>query len=91
MREAPRLRQLPIAATGDLRYVHKALVAFSRLAVEYAYLAIMTQHRHRNTAPQVERFGQGRYDEGPRGEPRGSRSLFLSTNPGIRVSFCGGL
>ncbi|MEN6403184.1 MAG: hypothetical protein ABFD94_14700 [Armatimonadia bacterium] len=52
-------------ATGDIKYVHKALVAMSRLAVEYAYLATMTQHRHRNTVSQVERFGQGRFDEGP--------------------------
>jgi hypothetical protein len=33
--------------------------------VEYAYLATMTQHRHRNRVSQVERFGQGRFDEGP--------------------------
>ncbi len=52
-------------ATGDVRYVHKALVALSRLAVEYSYLATMTQHRHRNRVSQVERFGQGRFDEGP--------------------------
>jgi len=52
-------------ATGDRRYVHKALVALCRLAVEYAYLATMTQHRHRNTVAQVERFGPGRFDEGP--------------------------
>jgi hypothetical protein len=52
-------------ATGDVKYLHKALVAFSRLAVEYAYLATMTQHRHRNSQSQVERFGQGRFDEGP--------------------------
>lgn len=52
-------------ATGDVRYVHKTLVALSRLAVEYSYLATMTQHRHRNTVAQVERFGQGRFDEGP--------------------------
>jgi hypothetical protein len=52
-------------ATGDRAYVHKALVAFSRLAVEYAYLATMTQHRHRNRVSQVERLGQGRFDEGP--------------------------
>jgi len=50
-------------ATGDIRYVHKALVAMCRLAVEYAYLATMTQHRHRNTVAQVERFRQGRFDE----------------------------
>ena len=36
-----------------------------RLAKEYAYLATMTQHRHRNRVSQVERFGQGRFDEGP--------------------------
>lgn len=52
-------------ATGDRAYVHKALVALSRLAVEYAYLATMTQHRHRNRVSQVERLGQGRFDEGP--------------------------
>lgn len=51
--------------TGEVRYVHKALVALSRLAEEYAYLATMTQHRHRNTVEQVERLGQGRFDEGP--------------------------
>lgn len=52
-------------ATGDAAYVHKALVALSRLAVEYAYLATMTHHRHRNRVSQVERLGQGRFDEGP--------------------------
>ncbi|MEI6500326.1 MAG: hypothetical protein WCP21_04780, partial [Armatimonadota bacterium] len=51
--------------TGEVKYVHKALVALSRLAVEHAYLATMTQHRHRNTVAQVERLGQGRFDEGP--------------------------
>ncbi|MCX7825998.1 MAG: hypothetical protein N2689_10620 [Verrucomicrobiae bacterium] len=51
--------------TGDVRYVHKALVALCRLAVEFSYLATMTQHRHRNTVRQVERFGPGRFDEGP--------------------------
>lgn len=53
------------AATHDVRYLHKSLVAFSRLAVEYAYLATMTQHRHRNRQSQVERLGPGRFDEGP--------------------------
>ena len=53
------------ARTGDRRYAHKALVALSRLAVEYAYLATMTQHRHRNRVSQVERFGQGLFAEGP--------------------------
>ena len=64
LRVAPDCAQGYIA-TGDLRYVHKALVALSRLAVEYAYLATMTQHRHRNSVSQVERLGQGRFDEGP--------------------------
>ncbi|MGI5819510.1 MAG: hypothetical protein ACOX9R_15580 [Armatimonadota bacterium] len=52
-------------ATGDVKYLHAALVAFCRLADEYAYLATMTQHRHRNSQSQVERLGQGRFDEGP--------------------------
>lgn len=64
LRVAPECAQAYLA-TGDVKYVHKALVAFCRLAVEYAYLATMTQHRHRNTVAQVERFGQGRFDEGP--------------------------
>lgn len=51
--------------TGDARYVHKTLVALCRLAVEYAYLATMTQHRHRNSIAQVKRFGQGLFSEGP--------------------------
>lgn len=52
-------------ATEDPRYVHKALVALCRLAVEYAYLATMTQHRHRNSRRQVERFGPAPFSEGP--------------------------
>lgn len=52
-------------ATGDTRYVHKALVAFSRLAMEYAYLATMTHHRHRNSRGQVDRLGQSTFAEGP--------------------------
>ncbi|HID76449.1 MAG TPA: hypothetical protein EYP56_10680 [Planctomycetaceae bacterium] len=51
--------------TGDRRYAHKALVALCRLAVEYAYLATMTHHRHRNNVRQVERLGQSRFAEGP--------------------------
>lgn len=51
--------------TGDRRDAHKALVALCRLAEEYAYLATMTQHRHRNRVSQVERFGQGLFAEGP--------------------------
>ena len=60
---APKCANL-YRATGDERYVHKALVAMSRLAVEYAYLATFTQHRHRNRRSQVDRIGQGRFDEG---------------------------
>jgi hypothetical protein len=52
-------------SSGDPRYAHKALVAMCRLAVEYAYLATMTHHRHRNSVQQAERLGQGRFDEGP--------------------------
>ncbi|MBN2450423.1 MAG: hypothetical protein JXR77_08535, partial [Lentisphaeria bacterium] len=52
-------------ATGDEAYVHKALVACCRLAVEYAYLATMTQHRHRNSQSQVERLGPAPFAEGP--------------------------
>ncbi len=52
-------------ATEDVRYVHKALVAMSRMAVEYAYLATMTQHRHRNTRDQVVRLGPAPFSEGP--------------------------
>ncbi len=52
-------------ATGDVRYLHKSLVAFSRLAVEWAYLATMTQHRHRNSRRQVDRLGPANFSEGP--------------------------
>ena len=64
------LRVVPACATGYLEsgnpvYVHKALVALSRLAVEYAYLATMTQHRHRNSRHQVDRLGPALFSEGP--------------------------
>ena len=52
-------------ATGDIRYMHKALVAMSRVAAEYAYLATMTQHRHRNVRSQVDRLGPAPFSEGP--------------------------
>ncbi|MBI3923495.1 MAG: hypothetical protein HY318_18900, partial [Armatimonadetes bacterium] len=73
-------------ATGDVRYVHKSLVAMCRVAVEYAYLATMTQHRHRNTVAQVERFGQGRFDEGP---ILGSTGLtvYAIDQPGYQVRY----
>ncbi len=51
--------------TGDIEYVHKALVALSRLAVEWSYLATMTHHRHRNSVGQVERLGPAPFSEGP--------------------------
>ena len=72
-------------ATGDLRYVHKALVAFCRLAVEYAYLATMTQHRHRNHVGQVERLGQGRFDEGPCLTSSGF-TVYCIDQPGYQIS-----
>ena len=52
-------------ATGDAAYLHKALVGMARIAVEYGYLATMTQHRHRNTQSQVERLGPAPFSEGP--------------------------
>ncbi len=61
---APRCAAAYVS-TGDRQYAHKALVALCRLAEEYAYLATMTQHRHRNRVSQVERFGQGLFAEGP--------------------------
>jgi oligo-alginate lyase len=73
-------------ATGDIRYVHKALVAMSRVAVEYAYLATMTQHRHRNDWSQVIRFGQGRYDEGPILGGTGL-TVYSIDQPGYQVSW----
>lgn len=64
LRVAPECAQ-GYLATGDLRYAHKALVALCRLAVEHAYLATMTQHRHRDSVKQVERFGPAPFSEGP--------------------------
>ena len=53
-------------ASGDIRYVHKALVAMSRLAVEYAYLATMTQHRHRGgRAANIPELGPMKFGDGP--------------------------
>ncbi len=53
-------------ATGDISYVHKALVAMSRLAVEYAYLATMTHHRHHNRRVcQLDRIGPMFFSQGP--------------------------
>jgi len=52
-------------ATGEVKYLHTALVGFCRLAVEYAYLGTMTQHRHRNSRSQVDRLGPAPFSEGP--------------------------
>jgi len=73
-------------STGDPRYLHKALVAVSRVAVEYAYLATMTQHRHRNSQKQVERFGQGRFDEGPILEHSGF-TIYCIDQAGYQLSY----
>jgi len=73
-------------STGDPRYLHKALVAVSRVAVEYAYLATLTQHRHRNTQKQVERFGQGRFDEGPILEHSGF-TIYCIDQAGYQLSY----
>jgi hypothetical protein len=73
-------------SSGDARYLHKALVAVSRVAVEYAYLATMTQHRHRNSMKQVERFGPGRFDEGPILQSSGFTTYCID-QPGTQLSF----
>lgn len=72
-------------ATGDLRYVYKALVALSRIAVEHAYLATMTQHRHRNTQDQVERLGQAPFSEGPCLR-RSGLTTYSIAQPGAQMS-----
>jgi hypothetical protein len=73
-------------STGDPRYLHKALVAVCRVAAEYAYLATMTQHRHRNSIKQVERFGQGRFDEGPILE-RSGFTIYAIDQPSYQLSY----
>jgi oligo-alginate lyase len=73
-------------STGDPRYLHKALVAVCRLAVEYAYLGTMTQHRHRNSWKQVERLGQGRFDEGPILQSSGFTTYCID-QPGSQLSY----
>jgi len=72
-------------ATDDMRYVHKALVAMSRLAVEYAYLATMTHHRHRNKAEQVERLGQSLFSDGPFLRNSGF-TMYRIAQPGYQMS-----
>jgi hypothetical protein len=73
-------------STRDPRCLHKALVAVCRVAAEYAYLATMTQHRHRNSIKQVERFGQGRFDEGPILE-RSGFTVYCIDQPGYQLSY----
>ena len=72
-------------ATDDIRYLHKALVAMSRLAVEYAYLATMTHHRHRNKAEQVERLGQSLFSDGPFLRDSGF-TMYRIAQPGYQIS-----
>ena len=72
-------------ATGDIRYVHKALVAMSRLAVEYAYLATMTHHRHRNSRRQVGRLGQSTFSEGPC-LPSSGFTVYCIDQPGYQAA-----
>lgn len=82
LRVAPECARSYVA-TGDARYVHKGLVALSRLAVEYAYLATMTQHRHRNSQSQVERLGQAPFSEGPCLESAGL-TVYCIDQPGYQ-------
>jgi len=72
-------------STGDLTYAHKALVALCRLAVEYAYLATMTQHRHRNSQSQVERLGPAPFGEGPCLQGSGF-TVYCIDQPGYQAS-----
>ncbi|MFO7945578.1 MAG: hypothetical protein R6V19_02010, partial [Armatimonadota bacterium] len=73
-------------ATGDIRYLHKALVAMSRLAVEYAYLATMTHHRHRNSREQVTRLGQSHFSDGPFLSSAGL-TVYCIDQPGYQRSY----
>jgi len=53
-------------ATGDIKFVHKALVILCRLAEEYSYLATMTHHRYIGEIWANERFvGPRRFADGP--------------------------
>ncbi len=53
-------------ATGDIDYVHKALVILCRLAEEYSYLGTMTHHRYISEIWANERFvGPRRFADGP--------------------------
>ncbi|MBN1676084.1 MAG: hypothetical protein JXR37_33880 [Kiritimatiellae bacterium] len=84
LRVAPDCAQSYLA-TGDGQYAHKALVALSRLAVEYAYLATMTHHRHRNNERQVERLGQSRFGDGPFLQGSGF-TVYSISQPGVLIS-----
>jgi hypothetical protein len=71
--------------TGAPESLHKSLVGFSRLAYEYAYLATMTHHRHRNRRTQVDRLGQSLFSEGPFLGGSGFTTYCIS-QPGYQVS-----
>jgi len=71
--------------TGDIRYVHKALVAMCRTAVEYAYLGTMTHHRHRNRRTQVDRLGQSLFSDGPF-LSRSGFTVYAIAQPGVQNS-----
>ncbi len=72
-------------ATGDIRYVHKALVAMCRTAAEHAYLATMTHHRHRNRRTQVDRLGQSLFSDGPFLSGSGF-TVYCIAQPGYQIS-----
>lgn len=85
MLQVPAACARDYVATGAPESLHKALVAFARLAYEYAYLATMTHHRHRNSARQVERLGQSTFAEGPCLYGSGF-TVYCIDQPGYQVS-----
>ena len=72
-------------ATGDIQYVHKALVAMCRTAAEHAYLGTMTHHRHRNRRSQVDRLGQSLFTDGPFLGGSGF-TVYCISQPGYQIS-----
>ncbi|MCD6361357.1 MAG: hypothetical protein J7M38_10895, partial [Armatimonadetes bacterium] len=71
--------------TGAPESLHKALVSLCRVAYEYAYLATMTHHRHRNRRTQVDRLGQSTFAEGPFLGGSGF-TVYCISQPGYQVS-----